>query len=135
MNDELPDYSSIGLPGPEDISVDGTLGLSDTRNVQSTDSPDYTPLAVEEFAPLDNINGTSTNNNNGDPTPAINNMFSTNNLFGSALDLLTGGATGLADQLSGAFTPVPANQVEPPNYFPLILGAGALILIIVVFKK
>ena len=134
MNDQLPDYSSIGLP-PEDISVDGTLGLQNTANVQSTDSPDFSPLSIPDgYAPLDNRNGTSVNNNNGDPTPAIHSMFSTNNLFGSALDFLTGGATGLADQLAGAYTPVPANQVAQTDYTPLIIGAGALILLFVVLK-
>lgn len=133
MDDELPDFSAIGLP-PQDISVDGTLGLQNTANVQSTDLPDYSPLGYDPAAPLDNINGTSVNNNNGDPTPAINSMFSTDSLFGSALDFLTGGATGLADDLAGAFTPVPANQVAQTDYTPLIIGAGALILLFVVLK-
>lgn len=130
MDDELPDFTALQDPG--DISNDGTLGIDDSANVQSTDLPDYSPLSPNDIAPLDNVNGTSTAGVAGDPTNVINSMFSTDSTFGNALDLLTGGATGLAAELSGDFLPVPANQTAAPDYTPLILlGVGIVVLFVV----
>lgn len=133
MDDEnFADLTTLSAPSLGDISNDGTLGLDDTPNVESDSLPDFDPLASDDVAPLDNINGSS--NTNGDATPALNSMFSTGNPLGAVVDALTGGASGLADDLAGDFAPVPANQTATSDYTPLIVGGAGIALLFLLLK-
>ena len=127
-----PDFSPLSIG---DISYDGTLAVPDTSNVQSSDQlPNFSPISPLDVAPLDNTNGTSINNNDGNATPALYSMFQTTTPMGGIVDFLTGGALGLADQLSGTYLNTPPNQTPQTNYMPLLVGAGALVFLLVVLK-
>lgn len=117
-----------------DVSNDGSLDISSSDNLDSTDLPDYSPLSSTDIAPLDNINGSS--GTSGDATPTINSMFNAPGL-NSLLSDLTGGATDLADGLSGNIDPTQANTTASTGLSTgslLLIGGGALLLILLVSK-
>ena len=139
MDPDDPNYDDLTtISAPADTSVDGSLDINGAPNladnadaVAQVDSTDFGQ--VNDIPPLDNINGTS--GSTGDPTSSLDSMFSSANPIGDVLDYLTGGATGLADELSGLIDPTPANQPATSSAVPVVLiGIAALVLFIVVLK-
>lgn len=129
-----PDFSDLSLSDslPSDIGVDGSLSVDNGVNLSADQVPDYSPLSSSDIAPVDNINGTS--GSNGDPTPALYNMFTSTGLL-QTVNGLTGGANYLANELPGIITPTPANQTESTGGISttglLLIGGAALLLILV----
>jgi hypothetical protein len=133
------DLSNISLESSPlltpDVSNDGSLDISSTDNLSSSDLPDYSPLSTSDIAPLDNVNGSS--NISADPTSALNAQFSTPTGFDALINDLTGGANGLANDLSGLIDPTQANTSQSTGGLStgtILLIGGAAILLILVLK-
>jgi len=116
-----------------DIGSDGSLNLNSNNNLSDSSLPDYSPLDSTDIAPLDNVNGSS--GTNGDATNSINSMFNAPGLNGILSDI-TGGATDLADGLSGVIEPTQANSTANSTGIStgslLLFGGGALLLLLLV---